>query len=362
VTRSTFAARDTQRLRCTVKFLSFAHALPSACISNHALIERVRRRNAAHVDKVTTDSVCDALAQQLDRAGAVARFHAAPGERAFDFGVSAGRRALAAAGVDASQIDLLLYVGVGRGLIEPAMANVFQHALRLSNATCFDILDACASWLRGVDVARHMMANGACRRVLILNCEFNFHAYEPAFVPSADVIATMWAGYTVGEAATATVLSSEEGDVHATFKNLGSGASLCRIPLPHANQYQDRDDIAVDAAHALRFHAQSNELAVRATQQLERQFHTDPRLAHQAYDIVFGHAASVPLSRNVLRRLELDEALHVEIFPTHGNTVSAGLPLAMSLALEQGRLKRGQRVLLIVGSAGITTGLASFVF
>jgi 3-oxoacyl-[acyl-carrier-protein] synthase III len=349
-----------------VKFLSFAHALPSACITNQALLERVRRRNAGHVPKATTDAVCDVLAQQLDRAGAVMRFHASVGERAFDFAVSAGRRALDAAGVDASQIDLLLYVGVGRGLIEPAMANLFQHALRLSNATCFDILDACASWLRGVDVARHMMASGACRRVLILNCEFNFHAYEPAFVPSADVMTTMWAGYTVGEAATATVLSNEDGDedgdapFHATFRNLGSGASLCRIPLPHAHGYLDAG--AADAAQPLRFHAESNELAVRATQQLERQFHTDPRLAQHAYDIVFGHAASVPLSRNVLRRLELDEALHVEIFPTHGNTVSAGLPLAMSLALEQGRLRRGQRVLLIVGSAGITTGLASFVF
>ena len=80
------------------------------------------------------------------------------------------------------------------------------------------------------------------------------------------------------------------------------------------------------------------------------------------YDIIFGHAASVPASRAVADRLGLDIGRHYEIFPDYGNTVSASLPLAMSLALDEGRLKRGHRVLLLVASAGITTGYATLTF
>jgi len=47
-----------------------------------------------------------------------------------------------------------MYVGIGRGVLEPASANIYQDMLGLANATAFDVLDACASWLRAVHIAR----------------------------------------------------------------------------------------------------------------------------------------------------------------------------------------------------------------
>ena len=73
--------------------------------------------------------------------------------------------------MEPTEIDLLIYVGVGRGFIEPATANVFQDLIGLRSATCFDILDACASWLRAVHVARAFIASGAYRHIMILNAE-----------------------------------------------------------------------------------------------------------------------------------------------------------------------------------------------
>ena len=58
------------------------------------------------------------------------------------------------------------------GYIEPATANVFQKILKLNKATCFDILDACASWLRAIHVAHSFIKTGMYKRVMILNCEY----------------------------------------------------------------------------------------------------------------------------------------------------------------------------------------------
>jgi 3-oxoacyl-[acyl-carrier-protein] synthase III len=345
-----------------VKIRAIAHAVPSRCVTNGDLLRQVAARNRATLPPSQLDELCAFLDAQLERAGAVERYHRDTGESALDFGIRAGRQALERAGLSPASIDLLIYVGVGRGFVEPATANVFQHALHLHNATCFDILDACASWLRALDVVRCMLRAGSYRRAMILNCEFNFQEYEPSAIASRAEMEDLWAGYTVGEAATATIVSAAEQEVeyHVSFRNLGQHVPLCQIPLPHAAQFQNGDR-RTDRP-GMRFYAQPNPLAASAIREISRQYWDDPCFHNQRHDIVFGHSASVPVSRAIRERLGIDERLHYELFPRYGNTVSAAIPLAMSLALQEGRLRRGNRVLLVMGGAGITTALGTFVF
>jgi 3-oxoacyl-[acyl-carrier-protein] synthase III len=234
--------------------------------------------------------------------------------------------------------------------------------LGLSNATCFDLLDACASWLRGLDVARHLIASGGYRRAMILNCEANFTEYEPPRIGSVNDMELLWSGFTVGEAATATVLEDDGRDdgYRTSFRNAGAHVYDCQIPLPHAAQFQNGHGWA--GAPSMLFVARPDVLASGAIRQLNRQYWSDPVLMRHSYDMIFGHSVSVPVSQMVLRGLKLDPERYYEIFPSYGNVVSASLPLAMSLALADGRLQRGHRVLLIMGGAGLTTGLSTFVF
>jgi 3-oxoacyl-[acyl-carrier-protein] synthase III len=345
-----------------MKICAVAHAVPSRRVSNDDLVRRVADRTRGSVTEDELFGICRYLKEQLERAGAAERYHRQDGESARQFGIAAGSRALERAALSPESIDLLIYAGVGRGFVEPATANIFQHALGLSNATCFDILDACASWLRAVDVARCLLQTGRYRYAMILNCEFNFQEYEPSAIASRREMENLWAGYTVGEAATATIIALGPGDgsYHASFRNLGQHVSLCEIPLPHAHQFQNGGGQADRSA--MRFYSQPNPLAAHAVRQLHTQFWTDERFCRCQYDIVFGHSASLPVSRSVGEKLKLAHALHYELFPRFGNTVSAALPLAMSLAQDEGRLRRGQRVLLVMGGAGITTALGTFIF
>ncbi len=344
-----------------MKIASMAHAVPRRVVRNDELIERLMAHEDNTVPALQRPLLRRTLREMFRATGAVTRNHRGPDESAFDLGLQAARSALERAGLRPSDIDLLIYVGVGRGFLEPATACLFHAALRLENATCFDVLDACASWLRGFDLAKRYLDAGVYRRVLILNCECNFEEYIRWDIASVGDLERLGAGFTVGEASTATILeASERDDYYATFRTNGSAHTLCQIPLPNTPEFVPDADMAVQ--RPLRFFSYGRRLIQCAVDQLDRQFHADARLQDLTPDVVVGHTVGVATSQDVVRRLGLDPATYVETFPIHGNTVSASLPLGLSVAQDTERLRRGQRVLLMMGSAGVTTGFVTFRF
>jgi 3-oxoacyl-[acyl-carrier-protein] synthase III len=343
-----------------MKFLAITSAMPAGVVSNDDILAEFTRRVGASASPAEVAVMRQSLERALQHAGSSLRHHRADGEYAVDFGLQAARAALDAAGLAPDDIDLLLYVGVGRGFIEPATANLFQAALGCRQATCFDILDACASWLRAVDVARHYQRCGSARHVLILNCEFNFREYADWDVRTPAALETAWAAFTIGEAATATVLGPGDDDFHIRFRNAGEACHLCEIPLPNRDQFRLADRGA--PARALRFHSDSANLTRQAVGLIVEQYLADPVFRGADHDVIFTHAASTRVAVAGIRSLGLDpERLH-DVFPRFGNTVSASLPLAVADAVEQGRLRRGQRVLMLMGSAGVAAGLCTFTW
>jgi 3-oxoacyl-[acyl-carrier-protein] synthase III len=342
-----------------MKILGIARAIPSHEVSNHDLVERIMGHQANAIPSCDRPRFAQELNERFTRAGAVTRFHRAAGEFAVTLGIEAGRRALDRAGLTAQDIDLLIYVGVGRGFLEPATANIFQHKLGLTSATCFDILDACASWVRALDVAHHLLERGVYRHVMILNCECNFEEFIRWDFRTLADLEHLWGGFTVGEAATATILGPGGDDYHATFVTRGEHYELCQIPLRNVQQFMNGTKPRCDAP-PLHFFVYAAELHQQAIAQLDRQFWSDPALAEGDWDLIVGHSTSVPAAHSVVRKLRLDPLRTLETFSRFGNTVSASIPLGLSLALERGRLERGDRVLLISASAGLTTGFVSF--
>lgn len=339
-----------------MKILSIACSLPTRIVTNRELIDEALEKNREYLTPRELSELETLLAALLEGVGAESRHLRNSGERAIDFGVAAAEDALRKANVAPSEVDLLLYAGVGRGFLEPATANVFHEALGLDRATCFDVLDACASWLRALDVAVHFLDGNACRKILIINCELNVRQYSPK-IDSIKNFGELAAGYTIGEAATATLISddSDTNDYYATFKNNGEGNSLCQIPLPHLAEFVRSSEKTI--RRPFQFYAQSARLNKMVINALEEHYWGDEQFAECRYDVIFGHSVGLPATKQVIKRLSLDQEKHYEIFPKYGNTVSASLPLAMSLAIETGEFKRGDRALCVVGSAGVSTAL-----
>jgi 3-oxoacyl-[acyl-carrier-protein] synthase III len=299
------------------------------------------------------------ISHLLDNAGTTVRYALGQDEEAINLALSAATSALGEADVSPESVDLVIYAGVGRAFIEPAMANVIQSELGLRNATCFDILDGCTSWLRALQVADRYLSANASMKALIVNCECAFGRYVDSQIRRLDDLESCFATLTIGEAATATIVDgSEASNFYFNFKNFGEQYGLCMIPLENAPEFL-RDEQGSRAP--MKLFSLSRHLLAFAADRIVEMFDADPSL-QEPFDICFGHAASKRAEEGVLRRLGIPLDLYFGTHATHGNTVSAAVPLAMSLAIEAGRLKRGSRVLAITAAGGVAIGLAKFTF
>jgi 3-oxoacyl-[acyl-carrier-protein] synthase III len=298
----------------------------------------------------------------LAAAGTTVRYCLADNEAPIDFAVRAGRSALEAAGLTPSQVDVLIYAGVARGWIEPSTASAVQAALGLPRATGFDVGDACAGWLRAMELTQALLRGNRYRCGLIVNAECGLYRnYFDAELESPINLERQLASYTLGEAATATLITNEApaGEIYFRFRGLPEHHRLCMVPLPNA-----ADFLLATTEYPLtpyRFFAESGQLLRTATKAVIDEFKSDEHLQDQSYDIVFGHSASEKVEQIIADRLGLTSA-YCSMHPLYGNTGSASIPLAMSIALDEGRLRRGHRVLAVIASAGISIGFASFTF
>lgn len=347
-----------------MRFLSVTHELPSRVVTNAEVVTGVRAASAAHL----SGGELDALGHLLDRlfasTGTTVRYHRAEGERAVDLAVRAGRRAIEQSGLDPADIDLLIYVGVGRGILEPSSGTIFTDLLGLSNATTFDVLDACASWMRALHLAKLYLDAGVYRNVMLLNAEFEGREAHRLELRSLAEFEHWHPSVTIGEAATATVLTrgGEHDDFVIDFRTWGEKRTLCFIPLPNVDEYLGTPIDPRYGIGPLQFVSFGMRLMEFGAERLIDHYRSRPDFKDTDPQIVFGHAASDGMSRYIAGEIGEDLSrvrLHHKDF---ANCVSASVPLAMSHALADGSLTDGRRVLLMMASAGVTTGLASFTF
>ncbi|MBW1769973.1 MAG: hypothetical protein JRJ17_02205, partial [Deltaproteobacteria bacterium] len=270
-----------------MRYCAIEYALPSKVVTNTEIIQEVISRSARYLTHKALDLLALRLDELFNKSITEVRYHRAKNERAIQFGIEAGRKALEAANMSPNDVDLLIYVGVGRGCIEPATANVFQKLLKLDKATCFDILDACASWLRAIHVAHSFIKTGMYKRIMVLNCEFNFREYVDFEFKSLKDIEFNFPIFTIGEAATATIVddSEEDDEYYATFRTWGDQHNLCKIPLPHFKEFSDgelRNDIP-----SLTFFSYGEKLFRFVFSRLCRHYRGDAILNSFKHQIVF---------------------------------------------------------------------------
>jgi 3-oxoacyl-[acyl-carrier-protein] synthase III len=309
-----------------MRYCAIEYSIPSKLVTNAEIIQEIISRSKRYLTQKALDLLAFRLDELFNKSVTSVRYHRAKNERAIQFGIEAGKKALESANMSPKDIDLLIYVGVGRGYIEPATANVFQKILKLKAATCFDILDACASWLRAIHVAHSFIKTGMYKNVMVLNCEFNFREYANFEFKSLKDIEFNFPTFTIGEAATATIVSESEADdeYYTSFRTWGDRHNLCKIPLPHFREYSDgelRNEI-----EPLRFFSYGD------------------------------------MSDKVIKSCNLGEEKGYNTHKRFGNTVSASVPLAMGCAMKDGKLQNNTNVLTGFGSAGVSTAWSKFKF
>ncbi|HMQ31526.1 MAG TPA: 3-oxoacyl-[acyl-carrier-protein] synthase III C-terminal domain-containing protein [Chloroflexaceae bacterium] len=284
----------------------------------------------------------------------------AAGETSAGMAAEAARRALAAAGRDLGELDLIVGASSGPQQAIPCTAALVQRELGAPDgrSACFDVNATCLSFLFALQSAAHMVAAGAYSCALIVSSEIGTHSRNPAEPEGATLF---------GDAAAAAVITrtpqGEPGALQcAKFATYGSGAGLTSI-LGGGTLHHPNDPATTPEMNRFHMHGPGLlRLAARTLGPFLDAFFAEAGWAREEIDLLVPHQAS----RNGLGLLTARLGFRPEqVFlnlAERGNCIAASLPLALAEAAAQGRVGRGDRVVLLGTGAGMTIGAVGLTF
>jgi 3-oxoacyl-[acyl-carrier-protein] synthase-3 len=293
--------------------------------------------------------------------GVASRRFAGPGEASSDLAAAAGLRALDNAAVDPLAIDLVIFASASHDVAEPATANILQEKLGCTAAAVFDVKNACNSFLNGLDVAHAFIQTGRASRVLVAAGEKLSPTINWVVRDKAD-LAIKLAAFTLGDGGGACVIEGSErterrGLLPALFLSEGQHWELSTI-LGGGTRY------GADPERQF-FECRSAELQGLAVGNL-------PGLITKAVesvgwslddvDRIIPHQVSRSVIDQISELLGIPTSLSELTLDRFGNTAAASIPIALSLAVGQGRIRRGDKVLLVGGAAGFSAGVIPVIW
>ena len=301
----------------------------------------------------------------LVRAGSKVRYmrDKEKNERAAEFVLGAMKDVISKARLATEDIDALIYCGVGRGFLEPAMAYFYAAGMNM-NCSCFDIVDACMSWTRSLEVAQGLFQSGCYKNIMIINGEFNTieHGFpDNCVVENLRQLEYTFPTYTIGEAATATIVSSKDEDWSFRYVTRSNLCDLCNIPLEWFGEFVEPSPrMGKNGANNLV--AYGRELFANSIDHLGELLKSTIG-DFNVPDIYFPHAASSEVYLITGEKLGIPrEKMYADVFPRYGNVVSASIPVGMCLAIDESKLNRGDDVVLCPASAGMSYAVVRFTY
>lgn len=287
--------------------------------------------------------------------GIISRRYADPEETSSRMAASAARLALAEAGWQEGQFDVLIGAcGVMEQPI-PSTSVLVQSALGLgrSGIAAFDINQTCLSFLAAFDVAAMGIASGRWRRVLIVSSDIASAGLDPAVPQTAAIFGDGAAAVCIEacEDATGAGLLARGFETYGNCSNLATlraGGTRLRI--------EDGYDALVAGSKFEMNAFGIFKAAARCLPRLIDRVLADAGFTRETIDLIVCHQASAPGLSHLRHLFGGHPDRVVDIFATHGNQIAASLPVALSHAVEMGRAKPGSNILLLGTAAGISAG------
>jgi 3-oxoacyl-[acyl-carrier-protein] synthase-3 len=279
----------------------------------------------------------------VERTGIRARHFAGPDVHASDLGVEAARRALEAAGRQASEIDLIIVATSTPDMVFPSSAAILQHKLGAAGCPAFDVQAVCSGFVYALTVADAMIKAGSASRALVVGAEVFSRILD--FKDRTTCV-------LFGDGAGAVVLEASETpgilatDLHADGKHAGI---LCVPGHVSGGQVLGSPLLRMDGQAVFKLAVGVLEESARAT--LAKAGRTEADI-----DWLIPHQANIRIMQGTARKLRLPMEKVVVTVDQHGNTSAASIPLALDTAVRSGRIKKGDTLMLEGVGGGFTWG------
>ncbi|MCO5975803.1 beta-ketoacyl-ACP synthase III [Ideonella oryzae] len=281
----------------------------------------------------------------VERTGIRARHFAAPEVTSSDLGAEAARRAMEAAGVQATDIDLLIVATSTPDMVFPSTACIIQRKLGIQQGAAFDLQAVCAGFIYALSVADSMIRSGTARRALVIGSEVFSRILD--FSDRTTCV-------LFGDGAGAVVLeASEEPGILATRLHADGRhvEVLCTPGHVSGGQVIGRPLLRMDGQAVFK-------LAVHALDHVAREVLEAAGRQASDVDWLVPHQANIRIMQGTARKLKLPMERMVVTVDEHGNTSAASIPLALDVAVRSGKIQRGDTLMLEGVGGGFTWGAA----
>ena len=309
------------------------HYLPSRVLSNQEL--------AAQVD--TSDEWI------VERTGIRNRHIAAEGETTSQMAIKAAQNALKQAGLEAQDIDLIIVATATPDYTFPSTATQVQAGLGITHGAAFDVQAVCSGFVYALSTADKFLISGSHQRALVIGAE--------TFSRILD-----WNDRTTcvlfGDGAGAVIVEAQQGA--GQLQDRGVLSTHLRADGRHVDKlYVDGGPSSTATTGHLRMEGREVfRYAVTYLAEIIEEAFTTTGLTADDVDWFVPHQANRRIIEATARKLSIDPAKVVMTVENHGNTSAASIPLALSTAVADGRIKKGQVVLMEAMGGGFTWGSA----
>jgi 3-oxoacyl-[acyl-carrier-protein] synthase-3 len=279
----------------------------------------------------------------VERTGIRARHFAAPDVTSSDLGVEAAKNALQAAGLQASDIDLIIVATSTPDMVFPSAACILQNKLGIAGCAAFDVQAVCSGFVYALTVADAMIRTGSASKALVIGAEV-FSRILDFSDRTTCVLFGDGAGAVVLEASdTPGILAS---DLHADGKHVGI---LCVPGNVSGGQILGDPLLKMDGQAVFKLAVGVLESAARAT--LAKANMTDADI-----DWLIPHQANIRIMQSTAKKLKMPLEKLIVTVDQHGNTSAASIPLALDSAVRSGKIQKGDTLMLEGVGGGFTWG------
>ncbi len=267
-----------------------------------------------------------------------------------DMAIVASLRALAAADLDPSEIDLILLGSLTMDTLCPNTASLVQDAIGARNAAALDINSACTGFLYGLHIGTNLIRTGAHKKVLVIGGEFISHYMNW----SRRDVAVLF-----GDACGAVVLEATEEPVGLLSAKIGCEADA-KYAIQITNLGSAYSRLSEEFLY-INWNFEGQEVFKRAVKSMAQACEdvlAESGLSVSDVNLVVPHQANKRILDSLAKRVGIDEDKVFVNVHKYGNTSAGTIPVALTESLEEDRIKPGDYVLSASFGAGLTWGAA----
>lgn len=292
----------------------------------------------------------------VSRTGIRERRIAAPEQATSDLALIAAQQAMDKAGIIAEQLDLIIVATITPDMAFPSTSCIIQDKLGAKKAAAFDISAACSGFIYGLANAQNFIANGTYKYALVIGAECLSRITDYTDRNTCILF---------GDGAGAVVLGEvPEGRGFQSFElgADGSGGELLKVSGGGSRHPSTVESIEQKLHYIEMAGSEVFKFAVRIMGNAAEEALKKAGMDKSEIDLLVPHQANIRIIQASLNRLDLSEDKCVMNLDKYGNVSAASIPIALAEAVDDSRVKEGDRIVLVGFGGGLTWGASALIW